>query len=146
LWHADKLIVQAEVASNIASLLHSAGTAEAGMRYLAAGLWTVQQRWQTIDKHRIDKFLSLLRHLLRQALLLLARRQWREEEIAHFAQAMQRFALGRDSTGDLRATPLCPGIALHFADIFMGELQLVRNRHLSDDIHAALCSSCDVLT
>ncbi len=126
LWHADKLIVQAEVSTNIASLMHSAGTVEAGMRYLAAGLWTIQQRWQTVDKYRVDKFLSLLRHLLRQALLLLARHQWRADDIALFAQPMQRFALGRDSTGDLKALPLCPGIALHFADIFLDELQLVR--------------------
>lgn len=124
LWHADKLIVQAEVATNIAGLMHSAGTVEAGMRYLGAGLWTIQQRWQTVDKYRVDKFLSLLRHLLRQALLLLARHQWRPDDIALFAQPMQRFALGRDSTGDLKALPLCPGIALHFADIFIDELKL----------------------
>jgi ribosomal RNA-processing protein 1 len=126
LWHADKLLVQAEVATNLASLTHSGGTVEAGMRYLSAALWTVQQRWQTVDKYRVDKFLSLLRHLLRQALLLLARHQWRAEDIALFGHAMANYPYGNltSETDSTLALPLCPGIALHFADIFLDELKL----------------------
>lgn len=126
LWHADKLLIQAEVAANLANLLHALGTMEGGMRYLGAGLWTIQQRWDNIDKYRIDKYLSLLRQLLRQALLLLARHQWRSEDIALWANVMKNIPFGSIISSDpTRVLPLCPGIALHFADIFLDELQVV---------------------
>lgn len=126
LWHADKLLIQAEVATNLAGLVHAAGTVEGGMRFFDAGLWTTQQQWPTIDKYRIDKFLSLLRHLLRQALLLLAHRLWRAEDVALFVASMKAHPFGwRDSPDPATALPPSPGVALHFADIFLDELTLV---------------------
>lgn len=144
MWHADKLLIQAEVATNLASLMHSSGTVGSGMRFLGAALWTIQQRWHTIDKHRIDKYLSLLRHLLRQALLLLARHQWRADDIALWVQPMEDIPFGAptSSKDPADSIPLCPGITLHFADIFLDELKLVSTLLWPDSSFSCITSTC----
>ncbi|URE05337.1 Nucleolar protein,Nop52 containing protein [Musa troglodytarum] len=69
-WHADKLPVQADLASRLAALLESV-SAPLAARYFEAFLLTIRREWSGIDFLRLDKFYLLIRRFLCHAFLLL---------------------------------------------------------------------------
>lgn len=73
LWHADKVPVQQELIARLAGLarpLRAAGGAAHAARFLDAGLASLAREWPSLDHLRLDKFLSLARRLLGEALRL----------------------------------------------------------------------------
>ncbi|KAK9798612.1 hypothetical protein WJX73_009088 [Symbiochloris irregularis] len=69
-WHSDQADVQAELAHQLAGL-PSAAPLQVKMLYYECFVVTMQREWFGIDKHRLDKFLLLVRrfliHLFQQA-------------------------------------------------------------------------------
>lgn len=68
MWLADMAPVQRELATRVGGLIHAFEQRDAGWRWLAAFCETMQGEWDKLDKHRIDKYYSLLRSVLADAL------------------------------------------------------------------------------
>ena len=115
-WHSDKAPVQAQLSRRLAGLVRRVpeGT---GLRYLEVFVQTMRRRWMDIDRHRLDKFLMLLRHFLQAMFLYLSRHDWDPEYVAKCT------ALITASLAESRPGVVSVGVSLHFADIFVEELE-----------------------
>ena len=88
-------------------------------RYLRAFMWTMAHEWGGLDRHRLDKFMLLVREFLRAALQRLQGKGWDVTEATEVAEAL---AEALDPPGPGRQGSL--GVALHLADILVPELEL----------------------
>nr|CAH7769593.1 unnamed protein product [Callosobruchus chinensis] len=117
MWMSDKPLVQEECAENIAKLIHFPNV-DTSLLFFKAGLTILNNEWNGIDQLRLDKFLMLVRRLLRQAFLLLKKHFFAHKDIEKFNAV-------------LSSTILMPlglpalGLLMHFIEIFMEELAKV---------------------
>ncbi len=88
-------------------------------RYLQAFMWTMAREWGGLDRHRLDKFMLLVREFLRAALQRLRAGGWDPAEATEVAEAL---AEALDPPGPGRQGSL--GVALHLADILVDEIEL----------------------
>lgn len=68
MWLADMAPVQRELATRVGGLIHAFEERAAAWKWLAAFCSTMHGEWDKLDKHRIDKYYSLLRSVLGEAL------------------------------------------------------------------------------
>lgn len=68
-WHSDKPLVQHECAAKIVQLLHTPPTYELRRKFLKSMFAALVREWGKIDKWRVDKYLSLVRELVREAIV-----------------------------------------------------------------------------
>lgn len=66
MWLADKTPVQNELACNIAELVHCFETTNGVRNWLLVCGKTMRGEWGRLDKYRIDKFYTLLRHIIHE--------------------------------------------------------------------------------
>lgn len=67
LWNFDKMINQHNLSTAIAEMLTKVPKKNAFM-FLQAMLAFLKDKWNLIDHHRINKFMQLVRYLIRQSL------------------------------------------------------------------------------
>ena len=114
LWLADGPSLQNELASNISRLVHCFVGPEGVKQWLVVAARTLRNEWGKLDKYRVDKYYTLLRHVLSETLLWLANSGWKENLNAIVGETLQEALFGRN----------CPnGIRFHMADIFCHELK-----------------------
>ena len=61
-WHSDGREVQRELATSIASVMHSLKP-QMAILYASVFFWTMRNEWAGIDKHRLDKYCVLARQM-----------------------------------------------------------------------------------
>ncbi|XP_060533505.1 ribosomal RNA processing protein 1 homolog [Cylas formicarius] len=115
MWMADKPLVQEECAENIAGLIHSFNTFTEGMEFFRTGLVTLQNEWFGIDQHRLDKYLMLVRRVLRQALMVLAKVSFKKKFNLEFSTALEDTVLSTTNR-----VPI--GLFMHFTEIYLEEV------------------------
>ena len=114
MWLADLAPVQAELAVHVGKTIHRFEAVASAARWLAAFCATVRGEWDRLDKYRVDKYYSLVRHVLREALAWCGQRAWDAAPVAAVGGALEAGFL---------ASPAFPaGIKLHLADIVVDEL------------------------
>ena len=116
MWHADKPLIQEELAKNLASLIHIFKLVEDAMQFITAFFQTMQQQWSNIDKLRLDKFYLLIREFLKQAFKFISNHGWSESVIEKFSAALQTHPL------ELISDFISDGVKLHLIDIYINEL------------------------
>ncbi|KAI6652024.1 Ribosomal RNA processing protein 1-like protein A-like isoform X1 [Oopsacas minuta] len=116
MWHADKPLIQEELAANLASLIHIFKRIEDTMLFVTAFFETIQQQWSNIDKLRLDKFYLLIREMLKQCFKHLSNNGWSDRAIDLFANALQTHPL------ELITEYISDGVKLHIIDIYIDEL------------------------
>lgn len=67
LWNFDKMINQHNLSTQIADILHKIPKKNA-FAFLSALFAYLHSKWNFIDHHRINKFMQLVRYLLKQGL------------------------------------------------------------------------------
>ncbi|KAF4122281.1 ribosomal RNA-processing protein 1 [Geosmithia morbida] len=114
MWMTDRPIPQQRLAADLGRLADDAPIrSPADKATWFSAFWDVLgQQWSSIDKHRLDKFLMLVRRVLAANLRLASQ----EEDVA---AVLTSWPL--DKEGDLRAVPL--GLRLHVLDILVDELE-----------------------
>ncbi|KAG0144574.1 hypothetical protein CROQUDRAFT_659750 [Cronartium quercuum f. sp. fusiforme G11] len=129
-WMSDKPLVQQQLANELADLClvyqpqsipTSKGMAQAlttrGGLTLWRGFWeAIRREWHGLDRHRIDKYLLLLRRYTERGLRLLQRVNWHPSAIAEWAQILEETVL---NVSDVQ-TPM--SLAYHFCDVFLEEV------------------------
>ncbi|XP_050300485.1 ribosomal RNA processing protein 1 homolog isoform X2 [Anthonomus grandis grandis] len=117
MWMSDKPQVQEDCAENISNLIHSFEFDEA-MQFFKIGLITLQNEWVGIDQLRLDKFLMLVRRLLRQALFVLKKNNFKKLTNEAFTKVLEETILSTEKTPPL-------GLVMHFIEIYLEELAKV---------------------
>lgn len=114
-WLADKAPYQQKVAASMTELVHCTQPAVAPL-FIRAFFMIIQQSWLALDKHRVDKYLSLIRHMLRQAMLWAVHEDLDSESGAARAQAFCEVM----HSGVLAAKP--DGVRYQLADVWLDEM------------------------
>lgn len=113
-WMSDKPLVQEECAESIAALADVLDTKMA-LQFFESALSRLSAEWYGIDQLRMDKFLMLIRRLLRKSLQVLAVADYSSASLLQY----QSIILNNLSTG-----PSVNNLALklHLADIYLEEI------------------------
>ncbi|CAH7688333.1 nucleolar protein,Nop52-domain-containing protein [Phakopsora pachyrhizi] len=136
-WMSDKPIVQQELAQELSTLclvvrpmkLSADRTDDrwrtkllvtrSGLKFWN-GFWEALNReWHGVDRHRIDKYLLLMRRFVGVGFRLLQRIGWRKQSIALWSQIL------KSTIFNVSDHKTCLSITYHYIDIFLEELNLV---------------------
>ncbi|KAG5866189.1 hypothetical protein JTB14_000006 [Gonioctena quinquepunctata] len=117
MWMSDKPLVQEDCADKISKLVHAL-TLESSLLFFRAGLTILSNEWIGIDQLRIDKFLMLVRRLLREMLIVLKNNKLNTKNIQQFGDVLSNTLLHVKTSPPL-------GLFMHFVEIFMEELAKV---------------------
>lgn len=118
-WHSDGREVQRELATSIASVMHSLKP-QMAILYASVFFWTMRNEWAGIDKHRLDKYCVLARQMQKHVFQYMQRRDWETNVSQNVANRVYRDALfGEDD----HITAIDVGIKLHVAEAFGEEIR-----------------------
>lgn len=117
---ADKPLFQEELAEDLGKLLECFSSTEVGIDFFGSFLVTMQSEWFGIDQWRMDKFLMLVRRMLRYTLKSIKKTNWSTEMIARL----------NDHIYKCLESP-CYGLSMHILDIFFEELAKVAEGKIS---------------
>lgn len=123
-WMSDKPLVQEDLAEQLAQLIDSfGGNTACSVAYFSAFMRTMCNEWFGIDQWRMDKFLMLVRRMLRYMLRLLKKSKWSPELIQTFNETMQQSVLSEQ--------PKSRGLTMHYMDVFFEELAKAANEEIT---------------
>lgn len=126
MWYCDKPIPQQNLAGNLGELFSQVVTKPNLPNFQRAFWAIIAKEWPTIDKWRIDKYLMLVRRVLRHSLFRLQGDNWKNEDIESFLEVLQEFPLRDD--------PKFPqSLAYHVCDIYLDEIEYVIFKDLRED-------------
>lgn len=118
MWFCDKPIPQQDLAGNFGKLFSKVIPSEQ-LEVFYQAYWVVLEReWHLIDKWRVDKFLMLVRRVLRHILFRLADEGWPKEKLDSFTSVLMEYPLRDD-----RRFP--QSLTYHMCDIFLDEIEYV---------------------
>ncbi|XP_030561962.1 ribosomal RNA processing protein 1 homolog [Drosophila novamexicana] len=125
-WMSDKPLVQEDLAEQLAQMVDSfGGNTACSLAYFSAFMRTMCQEWFGIDQWRMDKFLMLVRRMLRYMLRLLKKSKWSADLIQAFNVSMQQSVLAEQ--------PKSRGLTMHYMDVFFEELAKAANEEITAD-------------
>ncbi|KAJ2324263.1 hypothetical protein GGI00_005381, partial [Coemansia sp. RSA 2681] len=125
-WLSDKPLVQQELSWELANLvIVCKGSNSVG--FVRAFWETMCREWFDIDKHRIDKYLLLVRRMVFFTFRAMQQSGWDEQLVAQYLQVYQDFA----------AHPTDPKVPnssrTHLADVYVDELVRMAAALLKDE-------------
>ncbi|GAM22642.1 hypothetical protein SAMD00019534_058170, partial [Acytostelium subglobosum LB1] len=129
-WGADKPLWQEELNVKISELITSCRRTETALSFIKSFYTTMLQNWVMLDRHRLDKYYSLVRKVANKSFELLVRH--------HDDDNGAGIILIQDYIEVLKATCLnpkndieCNGLILHIADVYLVELYKVTKGEVS---------------
>ncbi|KAJ8917387.1 hypothetical protein NQ315_002411 [Exocentrus adspersus] len=125
MWMSDKPLIQEECAENISSLIHFQ-TIDESLLFFKAGLTILINEWFGIDQLRLDKFLMLVRRLLRHMLMALKTHGLGKKNIDKFGEVILYTIL---NTGIHPPT----GLFMHFTEIYLEEIAKVTKGNIPSE-------------
>ncbi|XP_030376750.1 ribosomal RNA processing protein 1 homolog [Scaptodrosophila lebanonensis] len=124
MWMSDKPLVQEDLAEQLGQMVDSfSGNTDCSLAYFSAFMRTMCQEWFGIDQWRMDKFLMLVRRMLRYMLRLLKQNKWAPELIQTFNTDMEKSVMAEQ--------PKSRGLTMHYMDIFFEELAKAANGEIT---------------
>ena len=114
MWMSDKAQVQQELGRAISRLVHCFGPDLARAHLFVATFYrTVRREWTGLDQHRLDKFYSFMRSMLRECLTFAQQRDWSSEALAAVVLPLD---------AEVLVQPWPNGLRLHMCDLIIPEL------------------------
>lgn len=124
MWYSDKPLVQEDLAEQLGKLLECfEGNLQYSVDFFGAFLKTMCIEWFGIDQWRMDKFLMLVRRMLRYMFKLLKSSEWSLEAIEVFNKHATETVLFENVSAK--------GLTMHYFDIFFEELAKVSEGNIS---------------
>ena len=112
------------------------------MDYFEAFLITMQREWGSIDKHRLDKYLALIRYFFAAVFEYLFQEGLSSKLILQFTQILTKKA-----TGPLAPNPKQIDVAHHVIELYLEELhKVVKDRISSETLDQFLSPFYEILT
>lgn len=122
-WHSDKVPVQQELAKRLSSLVSSLEVSPlVALAYWRAFLDTMVREWSFVDRHRLDKFMSLVRMFVHACLSRMSTHEWHPDVVVPMWDGMRETLLLANDVG--KGTAIT-GLALHITSVFVDELEQV---------------------
>lgn len=118
---SDKPLVQEELAEDLGKLVECFST-KIGIDFFGSFLEIMQQEWFGIDQWRMDKFLMLVRRMLRYTLKAIKKEKWQSDFIEKLNSVIYKCL----------ESP-CLGLSMHVLDIFFEELAKVSEGKISKE-------------
>lgn len=118
MWFCDKPIPQQDLAGNLGKLFSEVVSAGQLEKFHQAFWAVILKEWHSIDKWRMDKYLMLVRRVLRHLLFRLAAEDWSEEKIDLFLSVLNEYPLGDD-------VRFPQSLTYHVCDILLDEIEYV---------------------
>uniref|UniRef100_A0A0R3S0P1 Ribosomal RNA processing protein 1-like protein n=1 Tax=Elaeophora elaphi TaxID=1147741 RepID=A0A0R3S0P1_9BILA len=115
MWMQDKMLWQEQLADNIASLLNLFKREKESVSFIKCMLITISNEWSRIDRWRMDKFLMLMRRLVRSLFLRLRLKNWKAAITNMYIDAFKDCVISNDKS-------FSEGLKFHFASIYLDEL------------------------
>ncbi|CAH0484672.1 unnamed protein product [Peronospora farinosa] len=112
MWMSDKRPVQEELSSNLAALVHHIPSTESALAFVRSFFRTMQREWHGLDGLRLDKFYSLVRKFVREAVALLRVQDWNETLVQELADILSTEVVSQ----------LPNGPRMHLADLYLTEI------------------------
>lgn len=113
-WMSDKPLIQEECAENIAALADVLDSKMA-LQFFESALSRLSAEWYGIDQLRMDKFLMLVRRLLRKSLQVLAVADYSSASLLQYQSIISNILSSGPSVNNL-------ALKLHLADIYLEEI------------------------
>uniref|UniRef100_A0A915AH85 Uncharacterized protein n=1 Tax=Parascaris univalens TaxID=6257 RepID=A0A915AH85_PARUN len=115
MWMQDQMLLQEELADNIASLITLFAGEQQSVLFMKCMLLSLSNEWHLVDRWRMDKFLMLMRRLLRALFKHLRAKKWRQSLVDKYMESFKEYAISAEKS-------LCDGLKFHFSSIFLDEL------------------------
>ena len=123
MWLSDKAPIQMELAHALSGLFKSFKEKHYAVLYFSIFFRTMVREWTLLDQHRINKFYTLIRLMLREGLSSMYKKGWTADSMDGLLDILEEEVLLK--------TP--NGLRLHIADIFLQELLLVSKGAINTD-------------
>ncbi|TFJ81041.1 hypothetical protein NSK_007684 [Nannochloropsis salina CCMP1776] len=123
MWMSDRVRVQQDLGGAISRLVHCFGR-DSCRAHLFVGTFyrTVRREWPGLDQHRLDKFYSFMRRMLRECLRFAQQRAWSAEALVSVVFPLNAEVLQQ---------PWPNGLRLHACDLILPELARVGGGELT---------------
>ncbi|CAG0892335.1 unnamed protein product [Cyprideis torosa] len=127
-WMSDKPLIQEKLCDDLSGLILVLGSSDAAA-YLRCCLETVANEWNKIDKWRFEKFLMLIRRMIRKSLEWSKQSDWAGVPVIRdvFAKSVLK-----PEPAHLTKIPL--GLKLHVVDVFLEEMAKVGGEELAFEV------------
>lgn len=118
MWYCDKPVPQQSLAGDLGELF-SKVVPQNKLTDFHRAFWVVLLReWYSIDKWRVDKFMMLVRRVIRHQFFRLSENGWDSEEVAAFVDVLGEYPLANN--------PKFPqSLAYHVCDLYLDEIEYV---------------------
>lgn len=133
MWMSDKPLVQEKLAEDLANLVHCFPDTAVAVQFFGCFMKSMGREWFGIDQWRMDKFMMLVRRMVRQVLFKLAANQW--TDVVLFGEWLARSVYDD-------AAPV--GLVMHFNDLYLEEISKVGEGEIEPDTVHALIEPCVV--
>lgn len=134
MWYCDKPIPQQTLAGNLGELF-SKVVAESQLQDFHRAYWLIMAKeWPQLDKWRLDKYLMLVRRVLRHLLFRLEEHGWPEAEVQNFLDVLNEYPLSEKAF-------FPKSLTYHICDIYLDEIEYVifkdfRDYSQEDDVES----------
>ncbi|WKY04320.1 hypothetical protein Q1695_005375 [Nippostrongylus brasiliensis] len=115
LWMQDKMLLQEELADRISQLLLVFTSEEERVLFIESVFKSLAKEWNHIDRWRMDKFLMMMRRVLRVLFTHLKSLGWKKSYRDRYWAAFTRTTISAD-----RSFP--DGLKFHFASLVLDEM------------------------
>ncbi|KIH60439.1 nucleolar protein,Nop52 [Ancylostoma duodenale] len=115
LWMQDKMLLQEELADRISQLLLVFSNEEERVLFIQSTFKSLAKEWNHIDRWRMDKFLMMMRRVLRVLFKHLSSLKWKKSIRDLYWNAFCRTTMSPD-----RSFP--DGLKFHFASLILDEM------------------------
>lgn len=133
MWMSDKPLIQEKQAEDLASLVHAFAQIETAIQFFGNFMATAEREWFGLDQWRLDKFMMLVRRVLRQMLFRLKEEDWKLEDVTAFGEWLTKTVYnGKASVG----------LTMHFNDIYLEEIAKTAEGEIPEDAVHALLEPC----
>merc|ERR1712039_297342 len=124
-WFADSIHSQISLANDLSSLVLKCPK-KASLTYFGSFLSIINQKWFTIDKLRLDKFMMLVRKFMISMFVVFSCEHWTPEIISPYMKYLTDLLLAHTLTSNIFPDS---GLIYHICDIFIVELINICNRN-----------------
>ncbi|VDP09462.1 unnamed protein product [Soboliphyme baturini] len=126
-WMQDKPLMQEELADKIGGLGAYFSPVKQQLLFYDVFFKQIGLEWYSIDRWRMNKFMMLVRRIFRSMLIQLKQSNWKKKVISKVFNMMSKTVLSSESIG------YPSGLKLHFASIYLDELDFVGAVQLHND-------------
>lgn len=141
MWFCDRPRPQQRLANELAKLFSETIVDEQFCAFVES-FWIIMiNEWRDLDKWRVDKFLMLMRYVIRECFVKMDNKEWDAESLSLYFAVLEKVILKDDSK-----TPRA--ITYHIVDVWVDELENVifakeeeeedeeEDEEVSEDVHA----------